>query len=62
VLRQGRAQREEQVMRAFHHHGHANAADLDVYAHHDARQRGTGRATPWFVLAALAFLAALKAH
>ena len=49
-------------MRAFHHHGHANAAHVDVYAHHDARQRGTGRATPWFVLAALAFLAALKAH
>ncbi len=49
-------------MRAFHQNGQSHAAHVDVLDHHDARQRGTARATPWFVLAALAFLAALKAH
>jgi hypothetical protein len=29
---------------------------------HQAHQRETGRATPWFLVAALAFLAALKIH
>ncbi len=48
-------------MRAFHQHGYGSAAH-HPFDHHDARQRGTARATPWFVLAALAFLAALKAH
>lgn len=47
-------------MRAFHHHGSGLQANaLDPFAHHDARQHRTNRAAPWFVLAALAFLAAL---
>ncbi len=49
-------------MRALHHHhGHLDHGRLvgDPLAHHDARQHHTNRATPWFVLAAVAFLAAL---
>jgi hypothetical protein len=46
-------------MRAFHTHPQHPGAHVDVVAHHEAHQRGTGRATPWFVLAVLAFLAAL---
>lgn len=47
-------------MRAFHHHGNGlGPATLDPFAHHDARQHRTNRAAPWFVLAVLAFVAAL---
>lgn len=50
-------------MRAFQHHGSgADASVLDPFAHHDARQHRTHRATPWFVLAVIAFLAALTVH
>ncbi|MFN8021642.1 MAG: hypothetical protein U0Q03_08975 [Acidimicrobiales bacterium] len=51
-------------MRAFHHQGHSGHGHVaaDPLAHHDARQHHTGRATPWFVLAAVAFLAALSVH
>ena len=30
--------------------------------HHDARAHQRGRATPWFVLAIVAFVTALKVH
>ena len=50
-------------MRAFHHHGSGlGTASLDPFAHHDARQHRTNRAAPWFVVAVLAFLAALTVH
>ncbi len=43
-------------MRALHiHHGpHVRGH------HHDARPHQSGRATPWFVLAVIAFVTAIK--
>jgi hypothetical protein len=50
-------------MRAFHQGTFGtDTSVLDPFAHHDARQHRTHRATPWFVLALVAFLAALTVH
>ncbi|MCB0998141.1 MAG: hypothetical protein R2713_13830 [Ilumatobacteraceae bacterium] len=46
-------------MRATHHH-HVAGADLLADQHHDARQHPRNRATPWFLLAAVALLAAIS--
>ena len=46
-------------MRATPHH-HVAGADLLADQHHDARQHPRNRATPWFLLAAVALLAAIS--
>ena len=44
-------------MRAFHHH---HKGSHDPATEHLVQQHRAGRATPWFVLAAVAFLAAMR--
>jgi hypothetical protein len=48
-------------MRAFHHTAGRHHLDrhLDRHLEHHQVEHRTGRAAPWFVIAALAFLAAL---
>jgi hypothetical protein len=49
------------VMRVLQQPGQYGQRERGSMAH-QAHQRETGRATPWFLVAALAFLAALKIH
>jgi hypothetical protein len=38
------------------------AVQVDHHAHHDARAHQRGKAAPWFALALVAFVTALKIH